>query len=94
VVRDDFGGLKIAETNQVDASQIVVHDATREDPSYAFALSRLSSQDLRYTPMGVFRKVAKPSYDRMMADQLEDAAAQEPADFQSLLAGNDSWVVS
>jgi 2-oxoglutarate ferredoxin oxidoreductase subunit beta len=94
VVRDDFGGLRIAETNQVDASQIVVHDAHREDPSYAFALSRLSTQDLRYTPMGVFRKVAKPSYDRMMADQLEDAAASEPADFQSLLAGNDSWTVT
>jgi 2-oxoglutarate ferredoxin oxidoreductase subunit beta len=93
VVRDDFGGLRIAETNQVDASQIVVHDAHREDPSYAFALSRLSSQDLRYTPMGVFRKVAKPSYDRMMADQLEDAAAQQPADLDALLTGDDSWVV-
>ena len=93
VVRDDFGGLRIAETNQVDASQIVVHDAHREDPSYAFALSRLSSQDLRYSPMGVFRKVAKPSYDRMMADQLEDAAAQEPADLDALLAGNDAWEV-
>jgi 2-oxoglutarate/2-oxoacid ferredoxin oxidoreductase subunit beta len=93
VVRDDFGGLRIAETNQVDASQIVVHDAHREDPSYAFALSRLSSQDLRYSPMGVFRKVSRPSYDRMMADQLEDAAAQQPADFGALLAGNDSWTV-
>jgi 2-oxoglutarate ferredoxin oxidoreductase subunit beta len=94
VVRDDFGGLRIAETNQVDASQIVVHDAHREDPSYAFALSRLSSQDLRYSPMGVFRSVAKPTYDRMMADQLEDAAAQEPADLDALLAGSDSWTVS
>src|SRR6195952_2953929 len=94
VVRDDFGGLRIAETNQVDASQIVVHDAHREDPSYAFALSRLSTQDLRYTPMGVFRKVSKPSYDRMMADQLEEAAAQQPADLDALLAGGDSWTVA
>ncbi|MCZ2806297.1 2-oxoacid:ferredoxin oxidoreductase subunit beta [Modestobacter sp. VKM Ac-2983] len=93
VVRDDFGGLRIAETNQVDASQIVVHDAHRDDPSYAFALSRLSTQDLRYSPMGVFRSVAKPTYDRMMADQLEDAAAQEPADLDALLAGGDSWTV-
>ena len=43
VVRDEFGGLRIAETNQVDAAEIVVHDATRQDPSYAFALSRLST---------------------------------------------------
>jgi len=29
----------------------------------------------------------------MMTDQLEDAAAQEPADLDALLAGNDSWTV-
>ncbi|WP_369257810.1 2-oxoacid:ferredoxin oxidoreductase subunit beta [Geodermatophilus amargosae] len=94
VVREDFGGLRIAETNQVDPSEIVVHDATREDPSYAFALSRLSSQDLRYTPMGVFRSVRKPTYDRMMLDQLEEARTEGAGDLDALLAGNDTWTVS
>jgi len=94
VVRDEFGGLRIAETNQVDPAQIVVHDATREDPSYAFALSRLSTQDLRYTPMGVFRKVSRPTYDRMMADQLTTAADEQPGDLAGLLNGNDTWTVS
>jgi 2-oxoglutarate ferredoxin oxidoreductase subunit beta len=93
VVRDDFGGLRIAETSQVERSQIVVHDVHRDDPSYAFALSRLASQDLRYTPMGVFRSVERPSYERMMADQLEDARAQQPADLGALLAGSDTWTV-
>src|SRR6201994_2024402 len=36
VVRDEFGGLRIAETSQVDPAQIIVHDAHREDPAYAF----------------------------------------------------------
>ncbi|MCU1614171.1 MAG: korB [Frankiales bacterium] len=94
VVRDEAGGLRIAETNQVDPSEIVVHDSHREDPAYAFALSRLSTQDLRYTPMGVFRSVARPSYERMMADQLEDARAQEPGDLAALLAGGDTWTVT
>jgi len=93
VVRDDFGGLRIAETNQVDASEIVVHDAHRENPAYAFALSRLSSQDLRYTPMGVFRSVQKATYDAMMAEQLDVARVQEPADLGALLAGGDTWTV-
>jgi 2-oxoglutarate ferredoxin oxidoreductase subunit beta len=93
VVQDGFGGLKIAETNQVDASEIVVHDAHRENPAYAFALSRLSSQDLRYTPMGVFRSVQKPTYDAMMAEQLDVARIQEPADLDALLVGNDTWTV-
>jgi len=94
VVRDDFGGLRIAESNQVDAADIVIHDAHRPDPSYAFALSRLSTQDLRYTPMGVFRSVQKPTYDAMMAEQLDLARSQEPADLDALLTGNDTWTVS
>jgi 2-oxoglutarate ferredoxin oxidoreductase subunit beta len=93
VMRDELGGLRIAETNQVDAADIVVHDAHRQDPSYAFALSRLSTQDLRYTPMGVFRSVQKPTYDAMMTEQLDVARAQETADLDALLAGNDTWTV-
>ncbi|HZY28931.1 MAG TPA: 2-oxoacid:ferredoxin oxidoreductase subunit beta [Jiangellaceae bacterium] len=94
VVQDGFGGLRIAETNQVDASEIVVHDAHRESPAYAFALSRLSSQDLRYSPMGVFRSVEKPTYDRMMAEQLDVAKAERAPDLDALLVGNDTWTVS
>jgi 2-oxoglutarate ferredoxin oxidoreductase subunit beta len=93
-VRDDFGGLRIAETNQVDPSEIVVHDSHRENPAYAFALSRLSSQDLRYTPMGVFRSVQKPTYDAMMAEQLDVAKAERAPDLDALLVGNDTWTVS
>ena len=93
VVRDDFGGLRIAETNQVAAEDIVVHDATRENPAYAFALSRLSSQDLRYTPMGVFRSVQKPTYDGMMTEQLDTARVGGTADLQGLLGGGETWSV-
>jgi 2-oxoglutarate ferredoxin oxidoreductase subunit beta len=93
VVRDEVGGLRIAETNQVDAADIVVHDAQRTDPSYAFALSRLSHQDLRYTPMGVFRSVSKPTYDAMMAEQLDVAKAERAPDLDALLVGNDAWTV-
>ena len=71
----------------------MVHDAHRENAAYAFALSRLSSQDLRYTPMGVFRSIQKPTYDAMMADQLEVARTEEPADLDALLTGNDTWTV-
>jgi len=94
VVRDEYGGLRIAETNQVPAADIVVHDAHRTDPSYAFALSRLSTQDLRYTPMGVFRSVDKPVYDRMMADQLHDARAQHTPDLDTLLTGTEGWTIN
>jgi 2-oxoglutarate ferredoxin oxidoreductase subunit beta len=44
--------------------------------------------------MGVFRSVQKPAYDRMMAEQLDQAATESPADLDALLAGNDTWTVS
>src|SRR3954454_10918425 len=94
VVRDEIGGLRIAETNQVAPADIVVHDAHRQDPSYSFALSRLSTQDLRYTPMGVFRAIERATYDRMMADQLEEARTKQQGDLAGLLAGSDTWTVS
>ncbi|SDG04079.1 2-oxoacid:ferredoxin oxidoreductase subunit beta [Klenkia brasiliensis] len=93
VVADGWGGLRVAETNSVDEADIVVHDAHREDPAYAFALSRLSSQDLRYTPMGVFRSVAKPTYDAMMTDQLTEARSGGAGDLDRLLHGSDTWTV-
>ena len=60
VVRDERGNLAIAEDVAEDDPRVVVHDATDENPSYAFALSRIQSIDPRYAPMGVFRSVRGP----------------------------------
>jgi 2-oxoglutarate ferredoxin oxidoreductase subunit beta len=97
VVRGDNGSLRIESDVAPDDPRAVVHDAHAEDPSYAFALSRLSSIDSRYSPMGVFRSVARPSYDRLMADQLELATAKAPGDgaaFEALLRGADTWSIA
>ena len=97
VVRDEFGALSIAEDVADDDPRVVVHDAGRTDPSYAFALSRLSSGGNGYTPMGVFRSVERPVYDRLMSEQLDAAAAKAPGDaaaLQSLLLGSDTWAVA
>jgi 2-oxoglutarate ferredoxin oxidoreductase subunit beta len=97
VVRDEFGALSVADGAAADDPRVVVHDAHRADPSYAFALSRLSSIDARYAPMGVFRDVERPVYDTLMADQLDVAAAKAPGDadaLQALLRGADTWSVA
>jgi 2-oxoglutarate/2-oxoacid ferredoxin oxidoreductase subunit beta len=74
---------------------LLVHDVTRADPSYAFALSRLDSEDFSHTPIGVFRKVERPSYDTAMAQQIEGAkAAPGIGDLASLLASGDTWRIS
>jgi 2-oxoglutarate ferredoxin oxidoreductase subunit beta len=66
VVKSGYG-LEVAETADALADQIVVHDAQLEDPAYAFALSRLSEQNLDHMVMGIFRIVGKPTPGRELA---------------------------
>jgi 2-oxoglutarate/2-oxoacid ferredoxin oxidoreductase subunit beta len=97
VVHGSAGTLAIEDDVAADDPRVVVHDAHTEDPSFAFALSRLSSIDSRYSPMGVFRSVERPTYDAMMAEQLDQAAAKSPGDddaLESLLRGADTWTVA
>jgi len=89
-----YGALTPVEADSVPASDLIVHDVTRADSSYAFALSRLDSADFSHTPIGVFRSVSRPSYDELMADQIAAAQASGKGDLASLLAGNDTWEVN
>jgi 2-oxoglutarate ferredoxin oxidoreductase subunit beta len=95
VVKSGFG-LEVAKTADVSADEIVVHDATIDDPAYAFALSRLSEQNLEHTVMGIFRQVSRPTYDEMARNQVTSAMESRPHDtsaLQSLLRGKDTWNV-
>jgi 2-oxoglutarate/2-oxoacid ferredoxin oxidoreductase subunit beta len=91
VVQEGFG-LRVAKTNEVAPSEIVVHDAT--DHNLAFALSRLSDQDLTHTVTGVFRNVSRLTYDDGARAQVERARANGSADLQALLNGRDTWTVA
>jgi 2-oxoglutarate/2-oxoacid ferredoxin oxidoreductase subunit beta len=94
VVQDGFG-LRVAKTNEIDAAQVVVHDATSHE--LAFALSRLSDQDLTHTVTGIFRNVSRATYDDTARAQVQRAVATSRsrggADLQALLQGRDTWTV-
>lgn len=95
VVQSGFG-LDVAKTAEVSLDEIVVHDAEADNPAYAFALSRLSDQNLDHTVMGIFRQVARPTYDDAARDQVAAARAATPHDrgaLQALLRGRDTWTV-
>ena len=97
VVRLADGSFAIEDNVAADDPRIVVHDSHREDASYAFALSRLSSLDSRYAPMGVFRDVRRPVYDQLMSAQLDEASSKAAGDedaLQKLLLGSDTWSVA
>jgi 2-oxoglutarate ferredoxin oxidoreductase subunit beta len=90
-------GLSVRESADLGGETAMVHDATVDDPAYAFALSRLSGSDLNTTPIGVFRSVRRPSYDEIVQKQLADAKAQAtgtPDEMLSgLLSGVDTWTI-
>lgn len=91
VVQDGFK-LKVVETASVDPAQIVVHD--QADHELAFALSRLSDQDLTHTVTGVFRSTDRPTYDDAARAQVQAAKDAKPdADLQALLNGRDTWTI-
>uniref|UniRef100_UPI0030F428F1 2-oxoacid:ferredoxin oxidoreductase subunit beta n=1 Tax=Nocardioides sp. GXZ039 TaxID=3136018 RepID=UPI0030F428F1 len=102
LVRDpDTGGVKVVATADVDAADVLVHDAHNPDPSTAFAISRLTELGyLDQTPIGIFRQVTRPTYDDQARAQI--ASAQEVAldeeDDQagrltSLINSGDTWTV-
>ncbi|SDH66439.1 2-oxoglutarate ferredoxin oxidoreductase subunit beta [Actinokineospora alba] len=94
VIRSGFGSLEVAKVSEVGEEALVVHDAHIEDPSYAFALSRLSTQDLSHTITGVFRSVRRDTYDDLARAQVAQAVESKPADLRSLLHGKDTWTIA
>jgi len=95
VVQEGFG-LRVAKIDEVASDQVVVHDAG--DHNLAFALSRLSDQDLTHTVTGIFRDVRRTTYDdaarAQVAGAVTAAEAKGGTDLQALLNGRDTWTVS
>ncbi|MGD9528260.1 2-oxoacid:ferredoxin oxidoreductase subunit beta [Pseudonocardia sp.] len=91
VVREGFG-LTVAKIDEIDATEIVVHDAG--DLNLAFALSRLSDQELNHTVTGVFRRAHRSTYDDAARAQIDAATRAATGDLQKLLTGRDTWTVA
>jgi 2-oxoglutarate ferredoxin oxidoreductase subunit beta len=94
VVREGFG-LAVREAGAVAPADVVVHDAG--DLNLAFALSRLSDQDLTHAVTGIFRNVRRQTYDDAVRAQVaaahRSAVAVGGPDLRSVLRGGDAWTV-
>ena len=90
----DNGSMKVVELSVVSESDLIVHNANNPDPSYAFALSRLSSSELDHVPIGVFRDYARPEYSNLVNQQISDEIANHGAgELAALLGSGDTWNV-
>jgi 2-oxoglutarate ferredoxin oxidoreductase subunit beta len=77
--------------NGVTESDLTVHDET--DPTLAYVLSRMWWPDYP-VPVGVLRRVSRPTHDQLVTAQVEDARAQKgEGDLRTLLFAGDTWTV-
>jgi 2-oxoglutarate ferredoxin oxidoreductase subunit beta len=89
------GSARVVEVADVGVERLAVHDEHREDPSLAFALSRLATGPTMATPVGVFRDTDRPHYGAMVNQQLVAAAENKgPGDLAALLASGSTWTVT
>jgi 2-oxoglutarate ferredoxin oxidoreductase subunit beta len=70
----------------------IVHDET--DFATAFALSRVTEATHGVVPVGVFRDVARESYDELVQGQIETATAGGEGDLQALVSSGDTWAIA
>jgi 2-oxoglutarate/2-oxoacid ferredoxin oxidoreductase subunit beta len=90
-----YGSLEAVDAASVTDGSLLVHDAHAQDPSYAFALSRLDTSDFAHSPIGILRQAPRPSYDELMNAQIDGARERQgDGDLAALLAGGDTWQVS
>ncbi len=96
VTRTDDGHIKVVQVADVGEDAIIRHDTHAKDPGLAFALSRLANpRTLQNTPIGIFRDIQRPSYDRLLREQVAAVTEKQgKGDLQSLLNGKDTWVVA
>ncbi len=78
----------------ITEKDILIHDATQTDPTYAYLLAQLMYPDFP-TPIGVFRNVSgRPTYDDMLGQQTQKAIEDRgKGNLQKLLDGSSYWNV-
>ncbi|MFT4011224.1 MAG: 2-oxoacid:ferredoxin oxidoreductase subunit beta [Nocardioidaceae bacterium] len=100
VIRTD-SGVEVVEVTPDNASALLVHDAHADDPTTAFALSRLTDFGyLQHAPIGIFRSVDKPTYDDLARQQVAQASEGTPTTAEGrnealagLLHSGDTWTI-
>jgi len=86
---------EIVDVSEVGEEALLVHDEHARTPSLAAAIARLSHTPHGPTPIGIFRDVERPVYDRLMDEQLDRARTdQGEGDLAGLLHAGDTWTIS
>ena len=89
------GTVELVDVAEVGEDALLVYDEHAAQPSLAFALSRLTLQDVGVAPVGIFRDVEQPVYDDLMVEQIAQSVEQRgEGDLAALLHAGDTWTIS
>lgn len=77
----------------ITEADILVHDATLEDPTISFMLTRMDWPEFP-VPVGVIRDIQRPTYNDLLTEQIEKAVeTQGEGDLDALFRQGDVWEV-
>ena len=79
----------------ISEDDLLFHDERSPEPSLAYLLSRLRQEDGFPEPIGVFRAVEAPQYDKMINEQVDNAIEKKgEGDLEKLYRSDDTWKVA
>ena len=79
--------------NGITADDLIIHDEKAEEPTLAYALSRMVYPQFPEC-LGVFRAVERPTYEDLVNRQVEEAiTAKGRGKLAELFESDDIWVV-
>jgi 2-oxoglutarate/2-oxoacid ferredoxin oxidoreductase subunit beta len=77
----------------VTEADLLVHDEEAEDPYLAYMLSRMWWPQFP-VPVGVLRRIQRPTHDQLMKGQIDDAVARYGAgNLEKLIVSGETWTV-
>ena len=83
--------VNLSDTNVDD---LLFHNEQTDSPHVAFTLSRMHHPEYP-VPIGVFRSVERPTYEKQVGEQIEAIQASKGVgDLQQLFKSGETWTVS
>jgi 2-oxoglutarate ferredoxin oxidoreductase subunit beta len=62
------------------------------DATIAYILARMTPPDFPM-PIGIFREVMLPTFDRLVHEQIQAAVQRGPGDIEKLIRGPETWEI-
>ena len=76
-------------------NDLLVHNETDESPTRAFILSHMADTEGMPTPVGIFRRILKPTYSEGVQKQIDTVTEKKgKGTLEKLLKGSNTWEVN